>query len=391
MAYYTAGEFAKKAGVTSRTLRHYDEIGLLKPTARSESGYRLYCEEDMVTLQRIIALRYLRFSLQQIRDVLEMEEAPNILNSFQQQREEFIREKVHLEQIIRAIERLAENEKFSWDDMTKLIQLINADEKVQKHFTEDWWRKLGGVYAVAWHQFQFRQMEINPGDHIFELDVSDGTFWIDVVSEIPSGCHIVQTAMEAKALEKIRARQTAYPWEIDVKFDYEQCPSGILELSENAYDVVVASHLFIRSAELEKVLASCWKALKPGGRFYCTAIGHRHMREIRELVQKFEPGVHFYNMDSLEYFNKENGGDILARYFADVQWAPYQGRIEMKDVNMVCSYIWASYSNITDILSGRKKEMERYIQKVINRQGKIIFTDDSGVFSARKGTADLIK
>jgi len=43
MAFYTVTEFAKKAGISARMLRHYDEKGLLKPSGYSEGGYRLYC------------------------------------------------------------------------------------------------------------------------------------------------------------------------------------------------------------------------------------------------------------------------------------------------------------------------------------------------------------
>lgn len=51
------GELAKRTGLTVRALHHYDAIGLLSPSARSEAGYRLYNEADIARLHRILALR----------------------------------------------------------------------------------------------------------------------------------------------------------------------------------------------------------------------------------------------------------------------------------------------------------------------------------------------
>lgn len=64
----TIGELAKQAGVTTRTLRHYEELGLLSPE-RARSGYRLYRPEDVATVRRIRLLLDLGLSLKQIRRV----------------------------------------------------------------------------------------------------------------------------------------------------------------------------------------------------------------------------------------------------------------------------------------------------------------------------------
>ena len=60
---YLVQQFAKLAGVTVRTLHHYDRLGLLSPEHRSDSGYRLYTTQDMVRLERIMVLRYLGLPL----------------------------------------------------------------------------------------------------------------------------------------------------------------------------------------------------------------------------------------------------------------------------------------------------------------------------------------
>src|SRR5262245_61621972 len=65
------GELARRTGLTIRTLHHYDEIGLLKPSQHTESGHRLYAERDIARLHQVVSLRQLGFSLEEIRDCLD--------------------------------------------------------------------------------------------------------------------------------------------------------------------------------------------------------------------------------------------------------------------------------------------------------------------------------
>lgn len=68
---YKVSEFAEKAGVTIRTLHHYDRLGLLKPSGRTEAGYRLYTERDLARLQQIITLKFIGLPLSEIQALLD--------------------------------------------------------------------------------------------------------------------------------------------------------------------------------------------------------------------------------------------------------------------------------------------------------------------------------
>lgn len=67
---YTVSKVAKISGVSVRTLRYYDEIGLLKPAYIGESGYRFYEKEQLLILQQILFFRELGFELKQIQEIL---------------------------------------------------------------------------------------------------------------------------------------------------------------------------------------------------------------------------------------------------------------------------------------------------------------------------------
>lgn len=67
----TVGQIAEMAGITVRTLHHYDEIGLIQPSQRSESGYRLYDATAIDRLQEVLFFRELDFGLEDIRAILD--------------------------------------------------------------------------------------------------------------------------------------------------------------------------------------------------------------------------------------------------------------------------------------------------------------------------------
>lgn len=64
------GELAKLAGLTVRTLRYYDQIGLFSPSGHTDSGHRSYTEFDIAHLQQIMSLKELGLSLDQIKSVV---------------------------------------------------------------------------------------------------------------------------------------------------------------------------------------------------------------------------------------------------------------------------------------------------------------------------------
>ena len=82
----TIGEVAELAHVTVRTLHHYDELGLLAPSERSEAGYRLYSYDDLARLQEILIWRQLGFSLADVKSLLDDPEYDRI-SALERQRE----------------------------------------------------------------------------------------------------------------------------------------------------------------------------------------------------------------------------------------------------------------------------------------------------------------
>ena len=66
------GELAERTGLSLRTIRHYDDVGLLPATARTDGGFRVYSEDDFERLMVIKQMKPLGFSLEEMADILEL-------------------------------------------------------------------------------------------------------------------------------------------------------------------------------------------------------------------------------------------------------------------------------------------------------------------------------
>lgn len=140
---YQAQEFAERAGVTVRTLHHYDRLGLLKPSRYTEAGYRLYGERDFARLQQIVMLKFIGLSLKEIKELLEGSQL-DLAATLRLQRRIIEERRRHLDSVIEAIERaereMARDERPDWESFKQIIEVINMQnnmEWMKKYYTEE--------------------------------------------------------------------------------------------------------------------------------------------------------------------------------------------------------------------------------------------------------------
>lgn len=105
---YHIGELAALTGVSVRTLRHYDQIGLLRPAGYTDSGYRLYIDADLLRLQQALTLRYLGFSLREIGELLDQSELDQV-EMLRAQRGALLSRIASLQRVEQSVGRLLEH------------------------------------------------------------------------------------------------------------------------------------------------------------------------------------------------------------------------------------------------------------------------------------------
>lgn len=142
--FLTVGELAKEMDVTVRTLQYYDKEGLLKPSARSEGGRRLYTKKDMINLHQILSLKYLGFSLEEIKDkIFSLDDPKEVANILENQAKIINNQIETLKAALAATEALHKEvlqiEKVDFSKFADIISLLKQDNRdywVLKHFDD---------------------------------------------------------------------------------------------------------------------------------------------------------------------------------------------------------------------------------------------------------------
>ena len=186
---YTIGRLSKHTGVTVRTLDYYDEIGLMKPSSKTEGGHRLYSEVDVLRLERILALKYMGFSLEQIKDILE--NSPSTWQESIQQQLEFIRREQErlqmLEQALLGVSYSIEIEgEINWQIIFSIIQLYQQDpddilKPYEDYLNQDEMKKI---------------MDMN----VQNMSEDDIRAWMKVIHDIKNNLDIDPASEKAKRL-----------------------------------------------------------------------------------------------------------------------------------------------------------------------------------------------
>lgn len=140
-SYWKIGEVAKLTGLTVRTLRFYDQTGLLSPSQYTESGHRLYGEADIARLQQILSLKDLGFSLTEIKRFME-EGTLSVLDVIRQHRhhvKQQARQLQMLESKLAGIQRYLEMQQDVDPDLffQTMEAMKMAEELHKKYFTEE--------------------------------------------------------------------------------------------------------------------------------------------------------------------------------------------------------------------------------------------------------------
>lgn len=157
----TIKEVAKAAGTTSRTLRHYDAIGLLRPTDIADNGYRLYDTNALIRLQRILALRDLGMSLPQIQAVLlrDIPETHALAELEQQLVKESARLSRQIASVRRTLETIKKGETPMPNDIFDGFDHNQYKDEVEERWgadtfkrSNDWWNSLGEEGQKAYQQ-----------------------------------------------------------------------------------------------------------------------------------------------------------------------------------------------------------------------------------------------
>jgi len=387
--YYTSGEFAKKAHVSIRTIRYYDQKNLLKPSTHTESGARRYTDADFVKLQQILLLKYLGFSLSDIRELtLGSGDRQLLLNSLQIQKrlvEERLKEMKNVATAIDSTSStLKAGQEVDWNKMLDLIHLTSMNQSLSTQYQNasniSARIRLHRDYSVnkeGWFHWLFRHLKLKPGMKILELGAGNGALWSQNLDKLPQGLTIVLSDISEGILADAKNEIGDNSEFQYVVFDAQKIP-----FADNTFDLVIANHMLFYCKDIPKTLKEVRRVMKPGASFECATYSKKHMHEITDLVQEFNPEIVLSSTNLYDRFGLDNGEKILAQYFNEILCHKYHDAIELSESTPVISYILSCHGNQNAILLDHYNEFKNYVDEKVKDGFHI--TKDVGYFSCKK-------
>ena len=383
------GEFAKRSGVTVKTLLHYDKIGLLNPSEKTEAGYRLYCEDDFLKLQQITTLKFIGLSLSEISHILH-ESGESLENMISIQKKALEEKKKHIDAVIEVFNKAQNTAKkngfLDANNLIDIIKITNIESSVREQYKSD--KNLNirsnlhnyNINKIDWDKWCFAQMEFSDNARILEVGCGTGKFWYKNKDNIKENLEITLSDF-SKSMLKIAKDKLK---DVDYNFKYQEINVEEIPYEDETFDVVIAEHMIYFAPDINKALAEIKRVLVKGGILYVTANSSGTMAELNELAERFDSSLGINNNGYSTRFELENGETILKKHFSKVDVEILEGKIIVDDAKPVVSYKASTIQGSSILVGEKKKAFTKYLEDYIKKNGKISITTKTGIFKAVK-------
>ena len=389
--YYTTGEFAKKANVSIRTIRYYDKQDLLKPAGMSESGYRLYTDSDFARLQKILSLKYLGFSLDEIRSITVNDNDSNYVKESLQLQQGLVRKQLEhwklVEQTLAdTLELVQDDSRIDWNRILHLIHITNMEKSLVEQYKNaaniNIRIELHKKYTknpVGWFCWLYQLLELQSNEQLLELGCGNGELWRANADCIKADFHVCLSDVSTGMIQDVREALSG----LSGQFTYQVFDCHQIPIVDATFDKVIANHVLFYLKNPDHALEEVKRVLKPSGTFYCTTYGREHMKEISQLVKEFDSRIALSEVSLYDIFGLENGQEILSRHFEQVELVPYEDHLEVTEAGPLMEYILSCHGNQHEYLGERYQEFRKFLEKKIQKKGYVTITKQAGAFVCR--------
>ena len=377
MNYYKTGQFAKLANVSERTIRYYDKIGLLKPSFVMENGYRQYSDLDLLKLQKILSLKHLGFSIEEIFPMVM--DNTDLKESFDLQID-LIEDKIsHLQSLKDALKRASQAPDLSWNMILSLVQLSNEETNIIEQYKNA--KNLNDRISLhekystnkqGWFSWLFEKIDFSKVNRLLELGCGNGKLWQENKIDLRNR-EIFLSDISDGMVDEVRNK-------LGSNFNCIVANAEKIPFKDAYFDTIIANHVLFYLNDLNLGLKEIDRVLRPNGIFYCSTYGKEHMKEITEIVQNFDSRINLSNHSLYDIFGLENGEEILKHYFSNVERMDYEDHLEITESKPLIDYIMSCHGNQNEILGPRLAEFKEYIESLLKENGKITVTKQAGLF-----------
>lgn len=384
--YYSSGEFARMAQITVRTVRYYDKQNILKPSLVTPTGARFYTEEDFARLQQIMLLKYLGFSLEDIRELTVNDSDYSYLEHSLEQQQNLVRDRIEQLQLVEqaigeTVTEIRQQQNVDWNRMRELIHLTGMENSLKAQYRNSTnisarirLHRLFSSNKQGWFPWIYEQCQITEGMKILELGCGNGRLWIENKAKLPADCEIILSDISEGMIRDVRREQSLQ----DDRFSFAAFDCHAIPYEDASFDLVIANQVLFYCKDVDRVCSEVGRVLKPGGRFVCGTYGVAHMQEVSRLVTQFDDRITLSGENLYEHFGKENGAQALAPYFAEVDWQQYEDALIVTQAEPLIEYVLSCHGNQNQYILEKYNKFRKYVEGQI-RNGYTI-TKDAGIF-----------
>ena len=387
--YYSSGQFAKMAEVSVRTIRYYDKQNILKPSYVNENGARFYSDRDLARLQQILLLKFLGFSLDDIREITVDTADYHMMKNSLEQQHKLIQDRIEQMQLVETAIRdtadaITKDPEPDWSQMLRLIHLTGMETSLKRQYQDSTnitaRINLHQKYSVnkqGWFPWIYQQAGIRSDMHILELGCGNGALWTENLDKLPEQISILLSDTSEGMLRDVRRTIGTG----DIRFSYRTIDCADIPCEDHSFDLVFANHVLFYCDDIDQVCREIRRVLKKDGLFICSTYGSLHMKEISQLVQDFDPHIQLAADNLYERFGLDNGAGLLHRHFTQVDLSRYEDSIYLKEPEPLIDYILSCHGNQNQYLLNRYKDFRNFVQK--ETQKGFTITKDAGIFLCR--------
>jgi ubiquinone/menaquinone biosynthesis C-methylase UbiE len=231
-----------------------------------------------------------------------------------------------------------------------------------------------GIGAEPWQNWLFGQIDAPPVCRILELGCGTGQFWLDNQDRIPAGWQITLSDFSEGMLRDAKNQLAT----VHHAFDYQVIDAQDIPLDDGSFDIVMANFMLYHVPDRPKAFAEIRRVLKSSGTFYAATNGIDHMREIKDLEEKFG----FTRVASMRHlpFRLENSGEQLSAFFENVRLLRLEDGLRVTESQPVIDYLLSMRDEMPS--EGQIDAMRAYLDGIISSEGAFSVQKASGVFVA---------
>ena len=381
----TSGEIAKKTGVSQKAIRLYDEKGLLKPTEYSEGNYRLYDKEALIVLEKIIALKQIGFSLEEIHDNLAADKDVNITEALNRQLQIMEARKYEIEKAIASIKSvlLRQEEEPDWDNVAEIVKMMQKDQGADERH---WEALKHHASPEDWYVMIYKSLGLQANTRVLDLGCGFAKLWRNNWNTIPKNVMIDAYDLHggwADDFEKYveqNKEALAKGSVINLYFeDVEEQETWRGINAKESYDYIIAHYLISFLKDAERFVERVSKVLAPGGMFTTNGAGVSSEYAFwMEMLQEMKMKTDFVAKEKEEAQERlDTFLALLRKYFAKVENITLDNIMRYEDAGELFERLIQKYPEEKKYLLEKEKVIKTYFTKKIEEQGAIMIPTSS--------------